>query len=123
MSAFGIDPEILAARRERARERALSGEGPRLAADLGAGMLLDDDDLATLFLSDDVTSEDLLAIACEMKKSGAPKLETFSPLYISNECAYARNDRKPKSWHYIGNCLVRDHKATPRVPENVQKTQ
>ena len=86
MSVFSIDPEVLAARRERAMQRALDRKGPRLAADLSAGKPLDDDDLATLLLSDDVPTDDLLEIARSAQAPGAPKLETFSPLYISNEC-------------------------------------
>jgi 2-iminoacetate synthase len=86
MQAFSLDPEALTARRERATQRALDREGPRLASDLGAGKPLDDDDLATLFLSDDVSTDDLLEIARSAQVPGAPKLETFSPLYISNEC-------------------------------------
>lgn len=86
MPAFSIDAEILAARRERAMQRALDREGSRLAADLSAGKPLDDDDLVTLFLSADVPTGDLLEIARANQAPGAPKLETFSPLYISNEC-------------------------------------
>ena len=86
MKAFLLDSEALTARRERAMQRALDREGPRLASDLGAGKPLDDDDLATLFLSDDVPTDDLLEIARSAQAPGAPKLETFSPLYISNEC-------------------------------------
>ena len=40
MSVFSIDPEVLAARKDRARERALKREGLRLVSDLGAGKLL-----------------------------------------------------------------------------------
>ena len=83
MSVFSIDPEALAARTDRAKQRALNREGPRLASDLGAGKPLGDDDLATLFLSHDVATEDLLETA---RTPGTPRLETFSPLYISNEC-------------------------------------
>jgi 2-iminoacetate synthase len=86
MTAFSIDPEALAARRERAMQRALEREGPRLAADLSAGKPLDDDDLVTLFLSADVPTDDLLEVARSIQAPGAPRLETFSPLYISNEC-------------------------------------
>ncbi|MBW2692512.1 MAG: hypothetical protein JRE57_07745 [Deltaproteobacteria bacterium] len=86
MTEFSLDPEALTARRERAMQRALDREGPRLASDFGAGKPLDDDDLATLFLSDDVPTDDLLEIARSSQAPGAPKLETFSPLYISNEC-------------------------------------
>ncbi len=86
MPAFSLDPENLAARRERAMQRALAREGPRLAADFSAGKPLDDDDLVTLFLSADVPTADLLEVARAKQAPGAPKLETFSPLYISNEC-------------------------------------
>ncbi len=86
MPVFSIDPEVLAARKDRAQERALKGEGLRLASDLGAGKRFDDEDLATLLLSNDVTTEALLEIARQLRAPGAPKLETFSPLYISNEC-------------------------------------
>ena len=86
MPAFSIDPEVLAARKGRAQERALKGEGLRLASDLGAGKRFDDEDLATLLLSNDVQTETLLEIARQLRAPGAPTLETFSPLYISNEC-------------------------------------
>jgi 2-iminoacetate synthase len=86
MPAFSIDTEVLTARRDRAQERALGREGFRLASDLGAGKLLDDEDLATLLLSNDVPTEALLEVARQLQAPGAPKLETFSPLYISNEC-------------------------------------
>ena len=86
MLAFSIDPEVLTARRDRAQERALKGEGRQLASDLGAGKPLDDDDLATLFLSNDVPTKALLEVARQLQAPGAPRIETFSPLYISNEC-------------------------------------
>ncbi|MBW2542585.1 MAG: hypothetical protein JRF15_10885 [Deltaproteobacteria bacterium] len=86
MKAFSLDSEALAARRERARQRASEREGPRLASDFAAGKPIDDDDLATLLLSQDVPTADLLAIARANRPPGAPKLQTFSPLYISNEC-------------------------------------
>ena len=86
MRAFSIDPKVLAARKDRAKQRALQQEGPQLASDLGAGKPIDDDDLATLFLSTDVPTQDLLEVARQLQAPGAPKLETFSPLYISNEC-------------------------------------
>jgi len=86
MLAFSIEPEVLATRRDRAQERALKGEGHQLASDLGAGKSLDDDDLATLFLSNDVPTKTLLEVARQLQAPGAPRIETFSPLYISNEC-------------------------------------
>ncbi len=86
MLAFSIDPEALAERCGRAQQRADSGEGQRLAANLEAGTPFDDDDLATLFLSSDVATDDLLDLARKLQKQGAPRFETFSPLYLSNEC-------------------------------------
>jgi 2-iminoacetate synthase len=86
MTAFSLEPELLAARRDRAQLRADSGESPRLANDLGAGKPLDEVDLATLCLSCEVETDDLLEIARVLKATGTPKLETFAPLYISNEC-------------------------------------
>ena len=86
MTAFTIDPETLAARRKRAQERADSGEGRRLAANLGAGKAFHNDDLAALFLSSDVATDDLLDFARKLQTPVAPRLETFSPLYLSNEC-------------------------------------
>ena len=87
MPAFALDPGELAARRESAQQRARSGEGPDLVAELGAGRPLSDDDLATVLLSsNDVATGDLLALARGLRPPGAPTIETFSPLYISNEC-------------------------------------
>jgi 2-iminoacetate synthase len=86
MRAFSIDTEVLGARKDRAQARARKREGPRLGSDLGAGKLLDDEDLATLLLSNDVPTGALLEVARELQAPGAPKLQTFSPLYISNEC-------------------------------------
>ena len=86
MMAFALDPELLAERSLRARQRAEHGEGPRLAAELSAGNPLDDDDLATLLVSQDVPTEALLEIARQSRNASADILETFAPLYISNEC-------------------------------------
>lgn len=86
MAPFAIDPEFLSARRARAAERAAAGEGPGLLARLAAGKPLDDESLAALFLAEDVDTEGLLATARELRAGRALSLETFSPLYITNEC-------------------------------------
>ena len=86
MPDFSIDPGMLAARIGRAKERALAGEGQRLASDLGNRNPIDADDLAALYLSEDVPTETLLEVARQLKAPGSSKIETFSPLYISNEC-------------------------------------
>ena len=83
MRPFSIDPEALAARKDLAQERALKGEGLQLASDLGAGKRFDDEDLATLLLSSDVSTEALLEIARELQAARASKLETFSPQHTT----------------------------------------
>lgn len=85
-SAFEFDPEILAARRQRAAKRGASREGAKIAARLVAGESLDDEALAALFLDDEVTTSDLLELAGKLRTQGAPSIETFAPLYVSNEC-------------------------------------
>jgi 2-iminoacetate synthase len=86
MTHFAIDPGILAAQRAEATRRAARGEGKALADRLRAGEVLDDVCLATLLLARDVASDDLLDIARAHRPAGAPRIETFAPLYISNEC-------------------------------------
>jgi 2-iminoacetate synthase len=86
MTDFGIDPVRLAERQARAAARAEAGEGRALAAALRAGEHLDDESLAALFLSPVLATEDLLELAAHRRPPGAPAIETFSPLYLSNEC-------------------------------------
>jgi 2-iminoacetate synthase len=86
MANFEIDPAEIAEIRERAAQRGAAGEGPELVSLLRAGERLDAESLAALFLAEDVSSDDLLALACELRVDDRKQLETFSPLYISNEC-------------------------------------
>jgi len=86
VSVFEIDPVALSAVRERSALRGASGEGPELRSRLRAGEHLDAAALTALFLSPDVTTEDLLGAAIRCKGQGASSIETFSPLYLSNEC-------------------------------------
>jgi 2-iminoacetate synthase len=86
MAAFGIDPAGLASARERARARGASAEAARLLARLGDGERLDDESLAAVFLSPHVASRDLLELARAARGPRAASIETFSPLYITNEC-------------------------------------
>ena len=83
---FSLDASVLAASRERAAARAATAESRELVAGLRAGRKLDGESLAALFLSPDVSTDELLALATERRGPGAPQIETFSPLYISNEC-------------------------------------
>jgi len=86
MEGFRIDAEALVAARERAAERGAAGEGVSLLARLRAGETLDDESLASLFLSPAVATQQLLELARELRERGGAGIETFSPLYISNEC-------------------------------------
>src|SRR5207245_9138246 len=57
-----------------------------LATRAGAGATLIDEELAALLLCPQVSTEALLAIAAARRPGGRPHLETFSPLYLTNEC-------------------------------------
>ena len=85
MTAFRLDPSAVAEARSRAEARAAAGQGPGLAERVRSGDRLPHGDLATLLLSPDVDTEELLALA-ERSRPGRPHIETFSPLYITNEC-------------------------------------
>jgi 2-iminoacetate synthase len=88
MQAFGIDPRAIAGQRARAAERSSAGEGTELASQLREGKLLDAESLAVLFLSRDVSTEELMEIARDGRDAGdgTAAVETFSPLYLTNEC-------------------------------------
>lgn len=86
MAAFGIDPAGLAAARERAQARGTSGEGPELLARLAGGEALDDESLAALFLAAEVPGQELLDAARALRQPRDTGIETFSPLYLTNEC-------------------------------------
>jgi len=86
MSDFAIDPGTLAGDSQSAAKRAAKGEGPGLASMFRAGEPIDDVDLVTLLLSADVATDELYEIARASRPAGAPKVETFSPLYFTNEC-------------------------------------
>ena len=85
MTAFRLDPSAVTEARSRAQARAAAGQGPGLAERVRSGERLPHGDLATLLLSPDVDTEELLALA-ERSRPGQPHIETFSPLYITNEC-------------------------------------
>jgi 2-iminoacetate synthase len=87
MDAFSLDPRALADTRERAAGRAGAGEAPGLLAALHSGERLDDEALATLLLGADVDTDELLDLArSRVGHTGGPLVETFSPLYLTNEC-------------------------------------
>ena len=88
MGTYAIDSRAIAAHTERAAERSAAREGPELAAQLRAGKALEDEALAALFLSEDVSTDELLELARECREVGAgtSAIETFAPLYLTNEC-------------------------------------
>jgi 2-iminoacetate synthase len=84
MERFTIDSDAIAASRSRAASAAEAGRGAELFSRVEVGDGLDDEGIATLLLADDVATERLLALA--RRTPDPPHLETFSPLYLSNEC-------------------------------------
>jgi 2-iminoacetate synthase len=86
MRRFELDRGALAAARAHAAARAAAGEGPGLAALAGAGRCHDADALAALLLARDVSTDALLALARGRRADDSLRFETFSPLYLTNEC-------------------------------------
>jgi 2-iminoacetate synthase len=86
MAAFGLDVGGIEAARARAELLAESSEARTVASRARGGERLSDEELAALFLSRDVTAEELLAIAGGRRAAAPPHIETFSPLYLTNEC-------------------------------------
>jgi 3-methyl-2-indolic acid synthase len=79
---FELDLEAVAAARREAVALAERGVGHLLERD----EWLADVELAALFLASDVATDALLAHARARRPAGGPRLETFSPLYLTNEC-------------------------------------
>jgi len=88
MSPYSIDSSVITAQSVRAAERSSAGEGPELVTRLRAGKALEVEALAVLFLSEQVSTDELLELARERREAGAGTraVETFSPLYLTNEC-------------------------------------
>jgi 3-methyl-2-indolic acid synthase len=85
MERFELDAVGLRAGRARAAALAESAGVEALAHDAARGAALTDEALAALFLSARVPTESLLAIA-RARRAATPRIETFSPLYLTNEC-------------------------------------
>lgn len=85
MTAFRLEPTALTETRSRAETHAAAGGGTDLLARAVTGDGLRDEELATLLLATDVDTEVLLDLA-RRRPTGGPHLETFSPLYLTNEC-------------------------------------
>ncbi len=66
---YAIDPIAIAAQSARAAERSAAGEGPELASRLRGGKTLEFDALAALFLSEEVSTDELLEIARQRREA------------------------------------------------------
>src|SRR5438552_1040111 len=86
MGWFHLEGAEVAAARRRALTLATSAGMADLAARAQAGSDLADEELAAMFLSPRIATEALIAVAGRRRPPGGPRLETFSPLYITNEC-------------------------------------
>jgi len=83
MPAFLLDVDAIHAARARAGARVV--EAPALLARAADGAPLDDEAVVALVLSQAVPTETLLALV-RARRPGRPHVETFSPLYLTNEC-------------------------------------
>jgi 2-iminoacetate synthase len=86
MQRFGLDVEMVEAARARAGALALAPAAAGIAARALAGDVLGDEELGALLLAPGVSTHALAAIAAAQRPTGGPHLETFSPLYLTNEC-------------------------------------
>jgi 2-iminoacetate synthase len=85
MTEFRLEPTGLEAARTRAAALGAGSDATALLARAATGEPLDDVALAALFLSSRVPTDALVEVATG-RRPGAPRLETFAPLYLTNEC-------------------------------------
>ena len=86
MTGFRFVVEEVEATRARATALASSAEVAQLALRARNGESLGDVELAALFLASSVSTDELLDVARARRPAGGPQIETFSPLYLTNEC-------------------------------------
>src|SRR3989442_5564779 len=86
MERFRVEAGAVAAGRAGAAALGTSASAAELATRAGAGATLIDEELAALLLSPGVSTEALLALAAGRRPEDVLHLETFSPLYLTNEC-------------------------------------
>ena len=86
MSWFRLEIAAIDAMRAAADARAARGEGRAIAKRAGAGAMLDAEEAAALLLAGDVATDELVTLARTHRNDGHLRFETFSPLYITNEC-------------------------------------
>lgn len=86
MESYRIDPLAIHESRGLASRQADAGQGKEHLRRLAQGESLPPEDWTALFLDGRVKTEELLALSEEFRTSDSPDIETFCPLYISNEC-------------------------------------
>ncbi|HIF98658.1 MAG TPA: hypothetical protein EYQ54_16830 [Myxococcales bacterium] len=86
MEAFRIDPNALQGLRDIALQEAAKGGGAQRIERLLGGETLRDEELVAVFLDREVATERLLELSEELRATDSLQIETFCPLYISNEC-------------------------------------
>ncbi|MGI9590072.1 MAG: hypothetical protein ACR2P8_01790 [Myxococcota bacterium] len=86
MAPFQLDATRIAASKERADMLGATPEAERLLARVRDGSGLDCEAWTALFLSPRVATATLFEIARERRAERSRHLETFAPLYVSNEC-------------------------------------
>jgi 2-iminoacetate synthase len=86
MSWFRLEFETIEAMRASAAARAARGEGRTIAEHARTGATLGAEGAAALLLADDVATDDVVTLARRRRADGRLRFETFSPLYITNEC-------------------------------------
>ena len=86
MQRFGLD--VGAGEEARARARALAHGSmvEAIARKALDGEAVSDEELVALLLAPTIATDTLAAIAIARRPAGGPYLETFSPLYLTNEC-------------------------------------
>jgi 3-methyl-2-indolic acid synthase len=86
MQRFGLDVGRMEAARARAGALAVTPVAEEVAARALTGEALTDEELVAVLLAPALATDTLTAIAAARRPAGGPYLETFSPLYLTNEC-------------------------------------
>lgn len=86
MEGFPFDAQAVRAACARAERVAASPAVAGLLRRARAGAALGDEDLAALFLAPEVPTATLFDVARDRRAAAGSPLETFSPLYLTNEC-------------------------------------
>ncbi|MDG2050567.1 MAG: hypothetical protein P8M78_10435 [Myxococcota bacterium] len=83
---FLVNADLLRAESEVARDHARAGSGAVRLGQLTTGVQLKDSLTASLLFDSAVTTAQLVASAEKARGEDQGKIETFAPLYITNEC-------------------------------------